>query len=239
MTTALSVSGLSFAYRDSLVLREVTLDLPQGVVLGVIGPNGAGKSTLLKAVVGLLKPAKGTVACFGQPLQKVRRRVGYMRQASSVDWDFPTTVSDVVLMGTYGGLGWFRRPGTKERDVAGAAALKRVGIPHLAHRPISQLSGGERQRTFLARLLAQQPDLLLLDEPFAGVDAASQETITRVLHGLRDEGRTVVIVHHDLATVPTLCDWTCLLNRTVMGFGPTKDVFTDEMVKQAYGLATT
>lgn len=238
MTTALSVSGLSFAYRDSLVLREVTLDLPQGVVLGVIGPNGAGKSTLLKAVVGLLKPAKGTVACFGQPLQKVRRRVGYMRQASSVDWDFPTTVSDVVLMGTYGSLGWFRRPGTKERDVA-AAALKRVGIPHLAHRPISQLSGGERQRTFLARLLAQQPDLLLLDEPFAGVDAASQEAITSVLHELRDEGRTVVIVHHDLATVPTLCDWTCLLNRTVMGFGPTKDVFTDEMVKQAYGLATT
>ena len=238
MTTALSVSGLSFAYRDSLVLREVTLDLPQGVVLGVIGPNGAGKSTLLKAVVGLLKRAKGTVACFGQPLHRVRRRVGYMRQASSVDWDFPTTVSDVVLMGTYGGLGWFRRPGTKERDVA-AAALKRVGIPHLAHRPISQLSGGERQRTFLARLLAQQSDLLLLDEPFAGVDAASQETITNVLHGLRDEGRTVVIVHHDLATVPTLCDWTCLLNRTVMGFGPTKEVFTDEMVKQAYGLATT
>ena len=227
MTTALSVSGLSFAYRDSLVLREVTLDLPQGVVLGVIGPNGAGKSTLLKAVVGLLKPAKGTVACFGQPLQKVRRRVGYMRP-----------VSDVVLMGTYGGLGWFRRPGTKERDVA-AAALRRVGIPHLAHRPISQLSGGERQRTFLARLLAQQPDLLLLDEPFAGVDAASQEAITSVLHELRDEGRTVVIVHHDLATVPTLCDWTCLLNRTVMGFGPTKEVFTDEMVKQAYGLATT
>ena len=120
-----------------------------------------------------------------------------------------------------------------------AAALERVGIPDLAHRPISQLSGGERQRTFLARLLAQQSDLLLLDEPFAGVDAASQETITSVLHGLRDEGRTVVIVHHDLATVPTLCDWTCLLNRTVMGFGPTKEVFTDEMVKQAYGLATT
>ena len=238
MTTALSVSGLSFAYRDSLVLREVTLDLPQGVVLGVIGPNGAGKSTLLKAVVGLLKPAKGTVACFGQPLQKVRRRVGYMRQASSVDWDFPTTVSDVVLMGTYGGLGWFRRPGTKERDVA-AAALKRVGIPHLAHRPISQLSGGERQRTFLARLLAPPPDLRLRDEPCAGGDAARPDTITRGLHGLRDEGRTVVIVHHDLATVPTLCDWTCLLNRTVMGFGPTKDVFTDEMVKQAYGLATT
>lgn len=238
MTAALSVSGLSFAYRDSLVLREVTLDLPQGVVMGIVGPNGAGKSTLLKAVVGLLKPMRGTVSCFGQPLPKVRRRVGYMRQASSVDWDFPTTVSDVVLMGTYGGLGWFRRPGAKERDVA-AAALRRVGIPHLAHRPISQLSGGERQRTFLARLLAQQSELLLLDEPFAGVDAASQETITNVLHGLRDAGRTVVIVHHDLATVPTLCDWTCLLNRTVMGFGPTEEVFTDEAVKQAYGLATT
>ena len=146
------------------------------------------------AVVGLLKPAKGTVACFGEPLAKVRRRVGYMRQASSVDWDFPTTVSDVVLMGTYGGLGWFRRPGKKEHDVA-AAALRRVGIPHLAHRPISQLSGGERQRTFLARLLAQQSDLLLLDEPFAGVDAASQETITRVLHGLRDEGRKIGRAH--------------------------------------------
>ncbi|WP_130875490.1 metal ABC transporter ATP-binding protein [[Pseudopropionibacterium] massiliense] len=238
MTAALNVSGLSFAYRDSLVLREVTLDLPQGVVMGIVGPNGAGKSTLLKAVVGLLKPTRGTVSCFGQPLPKVRRRVGYMRQASSVDWDFPTTVSDVVLMGTYGGLGWFRRPGAKERDVA-AAALRRVGIPHLAHRPINQLSGGERQRTFLARLLAQQSDLLLLDEPFAGVDAASQETITNVLHGLRDAGRTVVIVHHDLATVPTLCDWTCLLNRTVMGFGPTEEVFTDEAVKQAYGLATT
>lgn len=231
MTAALNVSGLSFAYRDSLVLREVTLDLPQGVVMGIVGPNGAGKSTLLKAVVGLLKPTRGTVSCFGQPLPKVRRRVGYMRQASSVDWDFPTTVSDVVLMGTYGGLGWFRRPGAKERDVA-AAALRRVGIPHLAHRPINQLSGGERQRTFLARLLAQQSDLLLLDEPFAGVDAASQETITNVLHGLRDAGRTVVIVHHDLATVPTLCDWTCLLNRTVMGFGPTEEVFTDEAVKQ-------
>jgi len=228
MTAALSVSGLSFAYRDSLVLREVTFDLPQGVVLGVVGPNGAGKSTLLKAVVGLLKPTKGTV----------RRRVGYMRQASSVDWDFPTTVSDVVVMGTYGALGWFRRPGKKEHAVA-AAALERVGITHLANRPISQLSGGERQRTFLARLLAQQSDLLLLDEPFAGVDAASQDTITTVLHGLRDEGRTVIIVHHDLGTVPTLCDWTCLLNRTVMSFGPTSEVFTDETVKQAYGLATT
>ena len=238
MTAALSISGLNFAYRDSLVLRDVSLDLPQGVVLGIVGPNGAGKSTLMKTVVGLLKPARGTITCFGQPLPKVRRRVGYMRQASSVDWDFPTTVSDVVLMGTYGGLGWFRRPGRKERDVA-AAALERVGIPHLANRPISQLSGGERQRTFLARLLAQQSDLLLLDEPFAGVDAASQETITNVLHGLRDEGRTVVIVHHDLATVPTLCDWTCLLSRTVMGFGPTKEVFTDETVKRAYGLAAT
>lgn len=172
MTAVLSVSGLSSVYRDSLVLREVTLDLPQDVVLGAIGPNGAGKSTLLKAVVGLLKPAKGAVACFGQPLQKVRRRVGYMRQTSNVNWGFPTTVSDVVLMGTYGGLGWLRRPGTKERDMA-AAALRRVGTPHLAYRPISQLSGDECQRIFLARLLAQQSDLLFLGEPFVGVDATS------------------------------------------------------------------
>ena len=196
MTAALSVSGLSFAYRDSLVLREVTLDLPQGVVLGVIGPNGAGKSTLLKAVVGLLKPAKGTVACFGQPLQKVRRRVGYMRQASSVDWDFPTTVSDVVLMGTYGGLGWFRRPGTKERDVA-VAALKRVGIPHLAHRPISQLSGGERQRVAIARALVGSPALLLADEPTGNLDSRSGEAIVSLLRELNDSGTTIIVITHD------------------------------------------
>jgi len=136
-------------------------------------------------------------------------------------------------------MGTKRPPHTDTRRDAAAAALERVGITHLAERPISQLSGGERQRTFLARLLAQQSDLLLLDEPFAGVDAASQEAITSVLHGLRDEGRTIVIVHHDLSTVPTLCDWTCLLNRTVMSFGPTAEVFNDETVKQAYGLATT
>lgn len=232
---ALTVARLTCAYRDAVVLRDVSLDVPQGVVMGVIGPNGAGKSTLLKAAVGLIKPVAGRVEFLGRPLAEVRQQVGYMRQSSSVDWDFPTTVQDVVLMGTYGRLGWLRRPGRPER-LAAMDALDRVGIAELAERPIGQLSGGERQRTFLARILAQRPDVFLLDEPFAGVDAASQTAIGQVLHDLRDEGRTVVVVHHDLATVPDLCDWVTLINRRVVSSGPTETAFTERCIKRAYGL---
>lgn len=232
---AIDVHGLTCAYRDAVVLNDVNLAIPQGVVLGILGPNGAGKSTLLKASVGLVRPVSGSVQFLGQPLRKVRRRVGYMRQSSTVDWDFPTTVRDVVLMGTYGSLGWVRRPGRAEKQRA-QDALQQVGIERLADRPIGQLSGGERQRTFLARILAAQPEIFLLDEPFAGVDAASQEAIAAVLRHLRDAGRTVVVVHHDLATVEQLCDWVVLVNRRVISAGPTSEAFTDASVKRAYGL---
>lgn len=232
---ALKLSGLSCAYLDSLVLQQVDLSVPEGVVAGIVGPNGAGKSTLLKAAVGLIPPVTGVVEFFGEPLSRVRQKIGYMRQSSSVDWDFPTTVQDVVLMGTYGKLGWLRRPRAAERAAA-MHALERVGIAELASRPIGQLSGGERQRTFLARVLAQDPEVFLLDEPFAGVDAASQRAISRVLHGLRDEGRTVIVVHHDLSDVPRLCDWTALINRRVVSAGPTAEAFSEDHVRLAYGL---
>lgn len=233
---ALKVTGLSCAYLDTLVLREIDLAIPQGVVAGVVGPNGAGKSTLLKAAVGLLAPVAGKVTFLGEPLSRVRAQVGYMRQSNSVDWDFPTTVLDVVLMGTYGRLGWLRRTGKAERTQA-MQALERVGIAGLATRPIGQLSGGERQRTFLARILAQNPTIYLLDEPFAGVDAASQTAISGVLHELRDEGRTVILVHHDLSTVPELCDWVALINRQIISSGPTDEAFSERQVRRAYGLA--
>lgn len=233
---ACAVRGLSVAYGSAPVLRGVDLEVPAGVVMGVVGPNGAGKSTLLKAILGLVPRLGGRVEFFGQPLAQVRSRVGFMPQATTVDWDFPTTVGDVVLMGTYGSLGWLRRPGRAERERA-RAALAQCGIEDLAGRQIGELSGGQRQRVFLARSLVAEPDLHLMDEPFAGVDARSQQAIVEVLHTLREAGRTVVIVHHDLATVREYCDHVALLNRTVVASGPVESTFTTENVRLAYDVA--
>ncbi|MGO1182795.1 MAG: metal ABC transporter ATP-binding protein [Micrococcaceae bacterium] len=231
--TACSTRHLSVAYRDEAVVRSVDLQIPTGVVMGVVGPNGAGKSTLISAMLGLVPPLTGEVRFFGEPLHRVRSRVGYMPQSTSVDWDFPTTVFDVVLMGTYGTLGWFRRPGRRERAAA-QAALEQTGITELADRQIGQLSGGQRQRVFLARTLAQNPDLFFMDEPFQGVDARSQQAIIDVLHALRDQGKTVVMVHHDLATVPEYCDQVTLLNRSVVASGPVDVAFTPETIRATY-----
>ncbi|MFO7192013.1 metal ABC transporter ATP-binding protein [Thermocrispum agreste] len=225
--------NLSVAYRDELILRNVDLRVPRGVVMGVVGPNGAGKSTLIKAMLGLVKPLTGTTEFFGRPLAKVRQRVGYMPQSATVDWDFPTTVQDVVLMGTYGSLGWLRRPGKAERARA-MAAMAQTGIADLASRQIGELSGGQRQRVFLARALVQSPDLFFMDEPFQGVDAKSQQAIVGVLHTLREQGKTVVIVHHDLMTVRDYCDHVTLLNRRVVASGPAADAFTKEAIRTTY-----
>ncbi|MDZ8275329.1 metal ABC transporter ATP-binding protein [Microbacterium aquimaris] len=230
---ACATSNLSVAYHSEPVLRSVDLAVPQGVVMGVVGPNGAGKSTLIKAMLGLVTPLTGSSTFFGQPLAAVRQRVGYMPQSTSVDWDFPTTVLDVVTMGTYGTLGWIRRPGRRERDRA-RAALDQTGILELASRQIGELSGGQRQRVFLARTLVQAPDLYVMDEPFQGVDARSQQAIVRVLHDLRAQGKTVVIVHHDLATVREYCDHVTLLNRRVVASGPVDEVFTATNIRTAY-----
>lgn len=230
---ACAAENLSVAYRAEPVLRGVDFRVPQGVVMGIVGPNGAGKSTLTKAMLGLVKPLTGTSEFFGQPLARVRRAVGYMPQSTSVDWDFPTTVLDVVTMGTYGTLGWVRRPGKAERARA-MAALEQTGIPDLASRQIGELSGGQRQRVFLARTLVQAPELYFMDEPFQGIDAKSQQAIVTVLHALREQGKTVVIVHHDLATVRDYCDHVTLLNRRIVASGPADEAFTKENIRTAY-----
>ncbi len=230
---AIEVEDLTVAYRDKPAIWDMDLRIPTGVLAAIVGPNGAGKSTLLKAVLGLIRPVAGSIQVFGQPFRNMRRRVAYVPQRSSVDWDFPTDVLDVATMGTYGRLGWIRRPGRAERRDA-LAALDRVGIADLAHRQIGQLSGGQQQRVFLARALVQDADLYVMDEPFQGVDAITEAAIVNVLRALRDDGKTVVAVHHDLATVPKYFDWVALLNVKLIAAGPVGESFTDGNVKTAY-----
>lgn len=234
---AVHCTDLSVAYRAEPVVRGVSLSVPQGVVMGIVGPNGSGKSTLLKAMLGLVPTLSGRAEFFGEPLSRVRDRVGYMPQRTSVDWDFPTTVRDVVLMGTYGRLGWLRRPGRAEKELA-ADAMAQTDVTDLAGRQIGQLSGGQRQRVFLARTLAQQPDLCFMDEPFQGVDAFSQQAIVDVLHQLREDGKTIVLVHHDLGTVPDYCDQVTLLHAgRLVTSGEVHTHFTEDNIRTAYGLA--
>jgi manganese/zinc/iron transport system ATP- binding protein len=211
----------------------VNFSVPVGSVMGVVGPNGAGKSTLIKAMLGLLTPLTGTAEFFGRPLDQVRHRVGYMSQSANVDWDFPTSVIDLVTMGTYGELGWIRRPGKAER-VRAMAALEQTGIPELASRQIGELSGGQRQRAFLARTLVQAPDLYFMDEPLQGIDSKSQHAMVDVLKDLSAQGKTIVIVHHHLATVRDYCDHVTLLNGSVVASGPADKAFTRENIRTAY-----
>ncbi|GIW11724.1 MAG: manganese ABC transporter ATP-binding protein [Dehalococcoidia bacterium] len=231
---ALTIEGLTVVYREEPVLDDVTLTLPAGQRIAIVGPNGAGKTTLLKAVQELVPRRSGEVRVFGRPYRDVRQLVGYVPQRTTVDWDFPTDVVDVVTMGTYGRLGWFRRPGQREREDA-LRALAQVGLTELAHRQIAQLSGGQQQRVFLARALVQDAQLYLMDEPFAGVDAATEQAIVAVLAALQRQGRTVVCVHHDLASVTEYFDWVVLLNVRVVAAGPVATTFTREQVVRTYG----
>ena len=224
---------LSVAYREALVLEDVDFAVPPGVIMAIVGPNGAGKSTLMKAMLGLIPAANGSVRFFGRPFGEVRSRIGYIPQHASIDWDFPTTVFDAVLMGTYGALGWFRRPGKRERERSWEA-LEQTGMTHLAKRQIGELSGGERQRTFLARALVQDADLYFMDEPLQGVDALSKHAILAVMRSLRQRGKTLVMVHHDPATVRVLCDWVTLVNRGVVATGPVESTFSEANVRRAY-----
>jgi len=231
---ALHVEDLTVSYAARPVLWDIDLDVPPGVMAAIVGPNGAGKSTLIKAVLGLVTPAAGHVTIFGRPYREQRRRVGYVPQRSSVDWDFPTTALDVVTMGLYGHLGWFRRPGRGEREAA-ARALELVGMADYAGRQISQLSGGQQQRVFLARALVQEADVYFLDEPMAGVDATTERAVVAILRKLRDQGKTVIVVHHDLNTVRSYFDWLLLLNIRVIAQGPVAEVYTAENLRRAYG----
>ncbi len=231
---ALDVRDLTVAYRDKPVLWDIDLSVPVGVLMAIVGPNGAGKTTLIKAVLSLLKPAAGQVTIFGRPYKEQRYRVGYVPQRGSVDWDFPTSVLDVVTMGRYGAIGWIRRPGRTDRELA-MEALGKVGMQDFSGRQISQLSGGQQQRVFLARALAQQADLYFMDEPFQGVDAKTERTIVELLKELRSNGKTVVVVHHDLQTVPEYFDWVTLLNVRCIASGEVNSVFTEQNLRLAYG----
>jgi len=231
---ALHVEDLTVSYGETLALWDIDLDIPPGVMAAVVGPNGAGKSTLIKAVLGLVRPVAGHVRIHGQTLARARRRLGYVPQRSSVDWDFPVSVLDVVMMGLYGRLGWLRRPGRAERAQA-LDALARVGMEDYARRQIGQLSGGQQQRVFVARALVQDPDVYFLDEPMAGVDATTERAIVGILQGLRDAGRTVIVVHHDLQTVARYFDWLVVLNRRIIAQGPVAETYTPEALRAAYG----
>ncbi|MDQ7729516.1 metal ABC transporter ATP-binding protein [Halomonas sp. SpR8] len=232
--SALSIKNLTVSYHNQPVLWDIALDIPAGVMAGIVGPNGAGKSTLIKSLLGLVPSLSGEVLVHGRPYAAQRKRVGYVPQRSSVDWDFPTTALDVVTMGLYGRLGWLRRPGRKERNEA-QEALEMVGMSAFANRQISQLSGGQQQRVFLARALVQQADVYFLDEPMAGVDATTERAIIDILRRLRDAGKTLIVVHHDLQTVRAYFDWLLLLNVRVIASGDADDVFKIDHLRQAYG----
>jgi manganese/zinc/iron transport system ATP- binding protein len=229
-----AVRELTVAYNQKPVLWNVTYAAPERGLVAIVGPNGAGKSTLLKAALGLIPKVSGDVTMFGQPVGRVRRRIGYVPQRESVDWDFPASALDVVTMGRYGMIGWCR-PVTRRHREAALAALDQVGMADFAGRQIGQLSGGQQQRVFLARALAQEADLYLMDEPFAGVDAATERAIVDVLHGLRRAGKTVICVHHDLQTVPEYFDHLLLLNVRVVAAGPVAAAFTEDNLRQTYG----
>lgn len=231
---AIEVHDLSVAYHTQPVLWDVELDLPEGQLIAIVGPNGAGKSTLLKSILGLVRPLTGRIRVFGKPYSRRRSWVGYVPQRESVDWDFPTNALDVVTMGLYGRVGWFRRPSRHHRETA-LACLDKVGIRDLAGRQISQLSGGQQQRVFLARALAQDARLYLMDEPFAGVDATTERAILTLLKELRSTGKTVIAVHHDLQTVAEYFDHVVLLNMRLVAAGPIATTFTDENLQRTYG----
>ena len=234
----LAVRDLNVAYQTKVVVWDADFDAPQGKLVAIVGPNGAGKSTLLKAALDLIPAASGSVRFFGLPYGEARHRVAYVPQRETVDWDFPVSAVDVVAMGLYRRIGWCMPVRRKDHQAA-RAALAKVGLADFASRQISHLSGGQQQRVFLARALAQDADLYLMDEPFASVDAATERAIVEVLRELRTRGKTVVCVHHDLPTVPEYFDHVALLNMRVVAQGPVGEVFTPENLRKTYGARLT
>lgn len=230
----LQVHHLTVNYGKTPVLWDVSLSVPSGKIVGIIGPNGAGKSTFIKTALGLLQPISGKVEFFGKPLSEVRQRVAYVPQRESVDWDFPVTVQDLVLMGRYGRLGLFRWPRSADRAAA-MRVLDQVGMASYADRQISQLSGGQQQRAFIARALLQEADIYFMDEPFAGIDQATEKVIMSLLHLLKEKGKTVFVVHHDLNSIESYFDWAIILNMRLVAYGDVKEVFTKENIDVAYG----
>lgn len=228
-----TIKNLSVTYRTEPALWNINLDFPEGQMIAIVGPNGAGKSTLIKAIMGLVPITAGKVSVYGKQYSKNRNKVAYVPQRGSVDWDFPTDALDVVEMGLYGKLGWLHRPNSKTK-VTARDCLDKVGLADYADRQIGQLSGGQQQRVFVARALAQDPQIYLMDEPLNGVDAITEETILTILENLKKEGKTIVMVHHDLQTVDKYFDWVVMINRNLIANGPIKEVFTKTNLDTTY-----
>ncbi len=234
----LEIHDMTIAYRKKPVLWNVDLTVPEGKLAGIIGPNGSGKSTLIKAALDLIPKASGWVKFYGKPFDLMQREIGYVPQRGSVDWDFPINAREVVLMGRYGHIGWIRRPSRRDYEIADEA-LAKVGMSDFAGRQISQLSGGQQQRVFLARALAQNALIYFMDEPFVGVDAATEKAIIGILSELRDGGKTLLVVHHDLQTVTKYFDWLIMLNMRVVASGPAKEIFNQDNLQKTYGGSLT
>ena len=230
----LEVEQLTVNYEKTSVLWDINFAIPEGKLVGILGPNGAGKSTLLKALLGLVNPLSGQITFFGKPLAKVRKRVGYVPQRSSVDWDFPITAFDLVMMGRYGKMGFLKWASKEDRE-ATLKALAQVDMLPFADRQIGQLSGGQQQRLFIARALVQDADIYLLDEPFAGIDIATEKTLHHLFKELRQKGKTLLIVHHNLNSTESYFDWLILLNTCLIGAGPLEEIFTQQNIWRTYG----
>lgn len=234
MIPAIAVQNVTISYERTPVLRAVTVAIPPKQIVGIIGPNGAGKSTLLKGIIGLLPLDSGQITIFSKPIAQSRDKLAYVPQRTEIDWHFPVTVRDVVLMGRYKHLGWLQRPKKADKDIT-QQALQQMGMTEFAERAIDELSGGQQQRVFLARALAQQADILLLDEPFVGVDAATENAIWELLHALKADGKTILVVNHDLTNMVKRYDQLVLLNQRLVASGSPAEVFTPAIINKAYG----
>lgn len=228
------VQDLNVVYGEHAVISDLNFYAPQQTLLGIVGPNGSGKTTLLKSILGIIKPKKGFITVYGQPYNRLEHQIAYVPQKSSIDWNFPADVLDVVLMGRYGHLSWFSQPKTTDKEIA-MQALELVNMHEFSNRHIAQLSGGQQQRVFLARALAQQSNIVILDEPFIGIDMVTEQIILQVLKNLRSQGKTIIVVHHDLTTVKKYFDWIFFMNKTNIALGPTESVFTQENIIKTFG----
>jgi len=232
--TVIEILNLTISYNKKPAVRGVELKIPSGYIVGIIGPNGAGKSTLLKGILGLVSKDNGNILINGGSVVSNLRKISYIPQKESFDWDFPVVVYDVVMMGRYPHLSLFGRPGQTDHDKV-IDALQKVDMLDFKDRQIRYLSGGQQQRIFLARSLAQEAEILLLDEPFVGVDAATERAIFQLMKNLKDEGKTILVVHHDLAKVQEYFDYVIMINQRLVAFGPTKEVFIPEYLNKTYG----
>lgn len=227
------VEDLSMAYNEEPVVWDIDLNFVENSRTAIVGPNGAGKSTLLKGILGLMKPLSGEVRFQGLPFSKFYKKIAYVPQLGSVNWDFPTTVFDVVLMGRYAHLGWFKRPKNSDKKIA-KEALERIGMSEFKDRQISQLSGGQRQRVFLARAIAQNAEIYFIDEPLQGVDIKSEEVIMNTVKDFQKEGKTIIAVHHDLNQIEKYFDHLVIINKRVIASGKVSEIFTNENIEKAY-----